>query len=39
MTGAPISLDSPSIIVANEALKDEFLRITEGLPWRDPPGG
>ena len=37
--GAPISLDSPSIIVANEALKDEFLRITEGLPWRDPPGG
>ena len=37
--GAPITLDSPSIIVANDALKDEFLRITEGLPWRDPPGG
>ena len=37
--GAPISLESPSIIVANEALKDEFLRITEGLPWREGPDG
>ena len=36
--GAPISLDSPSIIVANETLKDEFLRITEGLPWREGTG-
>ena len=36
--GAPISLESPSIIVANETLKDEFLRITEGLPWREGPG-
>lgn len=34
-SGAPISIDSPSIIVANDALKEEFLQATTGLAWRE----
>ena len=33
--GAPITLESPSIIVANETLKNDFLRVTDGLAWRE----
>lgn len=32
--GKPITLESPSIIVSSRTLVDEFLRKTEGTPWR-----
>jgi len=32
--GRPIRLESESIIVSNRAIHAEFLRRTEGLPWR-----
>ncbi len=36
--GRPLKLDSPNIIVSNRALHAEFLRRTEGLPWRTAKG-
>ncbi|MEE9284184.1 MAG: inositol monophosphatase family protein [Dehalococcoidia bacterium] len=36
--GRPITIQSPSILLSNRALHTEFLRRTEGLPWRDAEG-
>lgn len=33
--GQPAGLHTPSVIAANSGLVDEFLKATEGLPWRN----
>ncbi len=33
--GQPAGLNSPSVIAANPGLVNEFLKATEGLPWRN----
>ena len=34
--GAPAGLDSDGLIAANTALHEEFLRLTDGMAWREP---
>ena len=36
--GAPAGLDSDGLIAANTALHEEFLRLTDGMAWREPTG-
>ena len=36
--GAPAGLDSDGLIAANARLHEEFLRLTDGMAWREPTG-